>query len=263
MNPSTTPLPPALSALADALVAARRANRTLDAVPWLDTLHEPAEAYAVQDAVAAALGWFDAGTLPGCWKSGGGSRTATLTHAPLPPAGVRQGPADYSDLVFHQPGIEAEIALRLGREVTPAQAASLDHEDAAALVDAMTVSIEVCDARWQDREAATPLLRLADSQVHGALVLGEWRPFAAIDWASQRCETKIGNADTVVREGSHPLGDPAWLLPIWLRHLTRHGQAVPAGTVVTTGSWIGLLPCARGDQVTADFPGIGAVRLRV
>jgi len=256
MNPSQT-------ALTDALVAARRGNRTLDATPWLDTLETAAQAYEVQDAVASALGWFESQPVPRAWKSGGGSRSATLTHAPLPPEGVRQSPADFSDLVFHTPGIEAEIALRLGQDVTPARAATLDHESSAALIDAMAVSVEIVDARWQDLPSTPALLRLADSQVHGALVLGEWKPFAAVDWASQRCETKIGNAEVVVREGTHPLADPAWLLPIWLRHITRNGRTAPAGTVVTTGSWVGVLPCRRGDQVTAEFPGIGAVRLIV
>lgn len=256
MNPSQT-------ALTDALVAARRGNRTLDASPWTDALASATEAYEVQDAVAAALDWFDGRPVPGTWKSGGGSRSATLTHAPLPPAGVRQGPADFSDLVFHSPGIEAEIALRLGQDVTPEQAATLDHDSPASLIDAMTVSVEVVDSRWQDLAATPALLRLADSQVHGALVLGEWKPYVAVDWASQRCETRVGDATPVVREGTHPLADPAWLLPIWLRHLTRHGQTVPAGTVVTTGSWVGIVPCRRGDQVTVEFPGIGSVRLSV
>lgn len=256
MNPSQT-------ALTDALVAARRGNRTLDATPWLDTLETADQAYEVQDAVAAALGWFGAAAVPGTWKSGGGSRSATLTHAPLPPAGVRPSPADLSDLVFHTPGIEAEIALRLGQDVTPAQAAALDHGNAASVVDAMAVSVEIVDARWQDLPSTPALLRLADSQVHGALVIGEWKPYAALDWSSQRCETRVGNADTVLRTGTHPLGDPTWLLPIWLRHLTRHGHTVPAGTVVTTGSWVGVLPCRRGDQVSAEFPGVGAVRLSV
>ncbi|QNK67370.1 fumarylacetoacetate hydrolase family protein [Variovorax sp. PAMC26660] len=254
---------PSQTALTDALVAARRGNRTLDATPWTGTLASDTQAYEVQDAVATALDWFGTSALPRIWKSGGGSRSATLTHAPLPPAGVRQSPANFSDLVFHTPGIEAEIALRLARDITPAQAATLDHADAASLIDAMTVSVEIVDARWQDLPATPALLRLADSQVHGALVLGEWLPYAAVDWASQRCETKVGDAETVVRVGTHPLSDPAWLLPIWLRHLTRHGQTVPAGTVVTTGSWVGVLPCRRGDQVTAEFPGIGAVRLSV
>lgn len=252
-----------MTALANALILARQSNQTLDATPWLNTLETADQAYEVQDAVASALAWFGGQTVPRYWKSGGASRSATLTHAPLPPAGVRTGPADFGDMAFHVPGIEAEIALRLGQDVTPAMAAKLDHGDAASLIDAMSVSVEIVDSRWQDLAATPALLRLADSQVHGALAIGEWQPYAAVDWASQRCETKVGSAETMVREGTHPLADPAWLLPVWLRHVTRHGQTAPAGTVVTTGSWIGIVPCRRGDQVAVEFAGIGALRLSV
>lgn len=251
------------TALAEALANARRTHQTLDATPWLGTLETPEQAYAVQDAVAAALGWFGDAGAPRTWKSGAASRSAAFTHAPLPPAGVRTAPADFGDLVFHAPGIEAEIALRLGRAVTPAMAAALEPASAGALVDAMAVSVEIVDARWRDLAATPALLRLADSQVHGALALGEWRPYAALDWAAQRCETRIGDAEAVVRQGTHPLGDPAWLLPAWLRHLTRHGDSVPAGSIVTTGSWVGILPCRRGDQVAVAFDGIGELRLSV
>lgn len=181
---------PSMTALANALIQARQSNQTLDATSWLNTLETADQAYEVQDAVASALAWFGGQTVPRYWKSGGASRSATLTHAPLPPAGVRTGPADFSDMAFHVPGIEAEIALRLGQDVTPAMAAKLDHGDAASLIDAMAVSVEIVDSRWQDLAATPALLRLADSQVHGALAIGEWQPYAAVDWASQRCETK-------------------------------------------------------------------------
>jgi 2-keto-4-pentenoate hydratase len=180
-----------------------------------------------------------------------------LTHAPLPPAGVRASPADFSDMHFNAPGIESEIALRLGEAVTPERAASLTPEGATALIDAMAVSIEIVDSRWKDPADATALLRLADQQSHGALVLGEWVPYAARDWTTQRCETRIGNQAPDLRTGAHSLGDPAWLLPIWLRHVTRDGATVTAGTVVTTGSWVGVLPVSKGDAVTVEFPGIG------
>ncbi len=39
--------------------------------------------------------------------------------------------------------------------------------------------------------------------------------------------------------------------------LTRDGDSVAAGTVVTTGTWVGILPAAAGDLVSAEFPGIG------
>ena len=160
--------------------------------------------------------------------------------------------------------METEIALRLGRDVTPEQAVLLRHEDVDGFVDAMTVSIEIVDSRWREGQAAPALLKLADLQSHGALVLGDWVPYrSGHDWSAQRCETRIGNAAPIDRTGAHPLGEPAWLLPIWLQHLTRDGVTVPAGTVVTTGSWIGIAPAAPGQRVHAEFAGIGRVELTV
>ena len=63
--------------------------------------------------------------------------------------------------------------------------------------------------------------------------------------------------------GSHPLGDPAWLLAVWLQHATRHGETVPAGTVVTTGTWCGMLPAQAGERVQVNFEGIGAAEVHL
>jgi 2-keto-4-pentenoate hydratase len=250
------------SALVQQLVAARREQRLLDVEGWAGTLKEAEEAYRVQDEVAAALGWFG-DSVPTHWKSGGASRTAVLTHAPLAPAGVRSSPADFSDMHFNKRGIEAEIALRIGVEVTPQKAAALSADDAVSVVDAMAVSIEVVDSRWRDGAKEAPLLKLADSQVHGALAIGEWLPYVARDWSAQRCDITIGAAEPVQRIGTHPLGEPLWGVPGWLRHLTRHGRSVPAGTVITTGSWCGILPAQRGEAVSVRFEGIGAASLQL
>lgn len=248
--------------LTHALVAAWQAGRTISALPWGGALADAPAAYAVQEAVAQAMGWFPPGPARH-WKSGGPNRQAVLTHAPLPPAGVRTSPADYSDLRFHTIGIESEIALRLGQPVSPAQAAALTPETAGMFVDAMAVSIEIVDSRWQEGGGAPALLRLADLQSHGALALGDWVPYAARDWAAQRCTTRIGKREPVVRTGTHPLGDPAWLLPTWLQHATRKGATVAAGTVVTTGSWVGLLPAATGEAVDVEFDGVGRASLQL
>ncbi|HMA08574.1 MAG TPA: fumarylacetoacetate hydrolase family protein, partial [Ramlibacter sp.] len=108
-----------------------------------------------------------------------------------------------------------------------------------------------------------PLLKLADLQAHGALVLGEWVPFAARDWAAQVCTVQIGGKPLVERRGTHPLGDPAAPLAGWLRHVTRNGATVPAGTVVTTGSWCGMLPTTPGDRVRVRFDGIGEASVQL
>jgi 2-keto-4-pentenoate hydratase len=232
-----------------ALLTARRERQAVPAAPLAGALADADAAYAVQDAVA----------VPGAgrwWKSGGAS-LATLTHAALPAAGVRASPADLRDLHFNWRGVEAEVALRLARDVTPAQAAALGPDSVPALLEAMTVSIELVDSRWAEGAQAPALLKLADLQSHGALVLGTWMPFAPRDWSAQVCTVRIGQAPAQTFSGTHSLGDPATHLPQWLRHATRHGATLPAGTVVTTGTWCGLLLAQPGDVVHVAFEGIG------
>lgn len=243
-----------------ALVQARTSGHTTPAaaVPLADA----AAAYAVQEAVAAALGWFG-DAPPRHWKSGGASRDAVLTHAALPGAGVWASPADAGAWPFHFRGIEAEIALRLAHEVDAARAATLDVAAASALVDAMCVSIEIVDSRWSEGRDAPPLAKLADLQSHGALVLSDWVPFAARDWVAQPCVVTLGARAPLRFRGSHSLGDPAFVLPAWLRHATRGGARVPAGTVVTTGTWCGLPIAAAGELVIAEFPGIGRAAVQL
>jgi 2-keto-4-pentenoate hydratase len=254
--------------LRDALLAARRQQQALvPTAAHAAALPDVDAACAVQHATGVALQAWALSEVPGYWKSGAGHRAATLTHAPLMPAGVKTGshgpvPADLRAQHFFRPSVECEIALRLARDVTPQQAATLGHaDDPAALVDAMAVSIEVVDCRWVDDGALPPLLRLADFQSHGALVLGAWRPWRAVDWSRQRLHLQVNDETPLQFTGSHPLGTPEWLLPIWLRHLTRHDATVPAGTVVTTGTWSGLAPLQRGSRVQVSFDGIGEAAL--
>jgi 2-keto-4-pentenoate hydratase len=239
-----------------ALVQAWRTHVAFASAAWAGALADAREAYAVQDEVAREMGWFGA-NVPRHWKSGGPSREAALTHAPLPPAGVIASPAEVSAWPLHARTIEPEIALRLGQDVTAEAAARLTHDGVDALIDAMAVSIEVVDSRWAEGTQAPALLRLADLQSHAALVLGDWRPYERRDWRAQRCMLQIGDAPASDRVGTHSLGDPAWVLPAWLQHATRHGATVPGGTVVTTGTWAGAVPVRAGDWVRVRFDGIG------
>lgn len=226
------------------------------------TLASAQAAYAVQAQVARVLGWFDDPRRPMHWKSGGATRDG-LTHAALPPAGIWPSPARAGAWPFRLRGIEAEVALRLREPVDAARAAALDEGQARALVDAMTVSIEVVDSRWTEGLDAPPLAKLADLQCHGALVLGEWVAFdAGRDWSRQRCEVQIGAQPAQSFVGSHSLGDPAAVLWPWLQHATRDGTVLAAGSVVTTGSWCGLLHAQPGDGVDVRFEGLGAARLQ-
>ncbi|RTZ38867.1 2-keto-4-pentenoate hydratase [Candidimonas sp. SYP-B2681] len=248
--------------VADALLAARQQHRTLQSADHSHMLNSADDAYDAQAAVARQLGWFDI-NFPRYWKSGGASRESMLTHAPLPPKGVWRSPASAGDFPFHNRYIEAEIALRLGQDVNAQDAAILDEASTISRIDAMAVSIEIVDSRWIEGISAPPLLRLADLQSHGALVLGDWQPWSAQDWSQQTCRVKIGQQPVVEQSGSHPLGRPTWGLPAWLRHATRDGATVPAGTVVTTGTWVGILEAHQGDHVIVSFDGIGLAEVQL
>jgi 2-keto-4-pentenoate hydratase len=145
--------------------------------------------------------------------------------------------------------------------VDAGRAASLDLAGARRLLDGMCVSIEVVDFRWLEAQQSSPLAKLADQQSHGALVLGAIVPFVDRDWLSQVCRVRIGAQPERVFRGTHSMGDPAFVLLPWLRHATRDGAVVPAGTVVTTGTWCGVLDAQPGDEVQVAFDGIGEARV--
>ena len=176
----------------------------------------------------------------------------------LPPAGVYRSPARPGGR-FHLRGIEAEIAFRLGQRIEPAPAAQ--PFELARCVDAMCVSIEVVDSRWLQAMSAPPLLKLADMQSHGALVLSDWIPLRALDWGGQPCVVTIDGQPRARTVGAHPCGDPAWVFDWWVRHALGRVGALGAGDVVTTGTWAGIVWARPGEQVEAAFAGIGQARV--
>lgn len=255
-----------VEAVTHTLLQARAQARLADALPLASSLESVEQAYAVQQAVARQQDWFYNGA-PRAWKSGGAARGAPLSHAPLPPAGVWASPATVGRWPVHARGIEAEIALRLGQDVSAAQAERLVAGQGAELIDAMAVSIEVVESRWLQQFAAPPLLLLADQLCHGALIVGDWQPCdlvrAAPDWMRQVCRLRIDSGEVTEHVGTHSLGDPAWLLADWLRHATSQYGTLRAGTVVTTGSWVGLVQAAVGERVHVQFDGVGEAWLQL
>ena len=229
-------------------------------------LRDASEARAVHHALAMARKWWPAGSVPRYWKSGGPARdAAALNHAPLPEPGVQtdvataQAPAQ----VFSLRGVEGEIALRLGQDVTAEQAAALTPETARTLIDAYAVAIEFVDSRWREGMQAPALTLLADGLCHGGLALGPWQDFAPLrthDWSQQSCSLQVNDGAVQSFTGSHSLQDPTWLLAAWLQHVTAQYGTVTAGTVVTTGTWTGCPEVQAGDLVSVRFDGLGEVR---
>jgi 2-keto-4-pentenoate hydratase len=243
------------AAVVQALLQARRQGAPVEA---LNDLPDAASAYAVQEDVARRLGWFRR-PVPRHWKSGG----VPANHAFLPARGVRSSPAMFSDLP-DRGTVEAEIAMRLRRSVSSEEAATLTTREAWSLIDAVCVAIEVVVSRWVEGQQAPRWCRLADLQSHGGLVIGPWRPtrlWQPADRSKLQGHLHIGDRQVDI-SASHPLGDPAEVLPAWLRHITRSGMQAHAGTVVTTGAWAGMHEARRGELVIASLDNLSPAQMR-
>jgi 2-keto-4-pentenoate hydratase len=257
---------PQIDVIAQTLLTARRTQTPADASPFAGQLHSVSEALAVQDIILAALAPQQT-PISRHWKSGGPSRTAEILNTALLDTGMLKSPAQASAHPFNLRLIEIEIGFKTKHAVTPAQASAMTQEQGHALIEAFTVTIEVVDSRWQQGIDTEALLKLADMQSHGVLVIGQWQPYgeqeARRNWSKQRCTVKIGEQAPLEFVGTHSMQDPRWVIPAWVQHATSGGQTLPAGAVVTTGSWSGVPAAQAGELVVAQFDGIGSVSVQL
>lgn len=240
---------------ANTLLQARQGAALAD---WQEVL--PADlqqAWEVQDAVADALGGVAA------WKVGAGSPDAEPGCAPLPAPGVLPSASMLRGSGWRLRGIEVELALRLGRDL-PAPHGPPDAATLQAAVAAVLPAIEVVETRLADWRAAPELARVADQQLHGALVLGAPAAVAAdaVDLRQLTAYLAFDGQPVASARGAHGTGD-FWGLLGWLAaHCTRRGRPLRAGQVVTTGSCSGLLFAPEGAKVEAELGGVGRVWLQ-
>lgn len=248
---------PRLQQAARALLAARESRTPLAAAPDRLGRLDMAEAYAVQQLVATALG------PVGAWKVGGPSPDAEPVTAPIPAARVWQSPATPPAGSLRLFGIEAEIAYRFGRDL-PARDETYTDEEVLAAVNAVLPTIEIVDTCLAEGLDADPAWKLADRQINGGLVVGApvriWRN---VEPATQPIRLSVNGSRVHAGKGGNPAGDPARLL-VWLANaLGDHCGGLRAGQIVTTGSLSGIRFVDPGAEVVAEMAGLGSVEIEL
>ena len=185
-------------------------------VPWSE-----AEAYRVQDALHGLLesGGFGspAGHKIGC--------TTPVMQSFLgirnPCAGavfdstVREGSGSFDfDRLLH-PGVECEMAVRLGADLPPDDA-PYDRSTVAPAVSAVMAAIELVDDRWHDYKSVDTPTLIADDFFGAGCVLGppvtDWRglDLTAVEgsmYINGECVGSGSGADIM----GHPFEALAWL----------------------------------------------------
>jgi 2-keto-4-pentenoate hydratase len=157
---------------------------------------------------------------------------------------------------------EAEFAFRFARDLTTTGPAPTRSEVLAAAGE-LIPAIEVPDSRFTDFLAAGLPSMVADALCCGHLVLGPPVPAWRGDELAGRTVVMRRGGEIVARgSGADVLGDPIAAL-VWLAgQLQAAGTPLRRGDIVTTGACTPAHPVAAGDELVADFGGLGEVRVR-
>ena len=237
----------AVSILADA----RLRGPTLDALPEACRPSTLDDAHAIQAELAQYIGEDVVGWKVAAMPDGRLARGAIL-RSRLVQSGVHLA-ASMTPLL----GVECEIAFLFDQSLAPRPRA-YTYEEVAAAVTALP-GIEIVDSRLRGYPNSPPLDRIADCMSNGAFVIGapraDWRAF---DLSQLDVELALDEEVVVHRLGGHPTKDPLLPAVAFVNDL-RTAAGVPAGAIVTTGTYTGLHFATPGQKATATFQRFGTV----
>jgi len=250
-----------VSALAGKLAKARADARTLDLGDGTGQVGSVAEAYRVQDALAASAGavraWKVSALTPEQQRGYPTDRpVAGALFAPF----VHETPARIVLKSFVVPLLECEIAFLLGRDL-PQRETPYTRAEIADAVEAIVPAIEIADCRWP--ATAPDLLKLADDMGNGAFIttmpVRDWRN---VDLKGREVVLTLDGAEVARGPCAKVLGDPLMGVVGLANAQPLPAGGLKRGQVVTTGTCITPIAMKTG-QYVADFGALGRVEMAV
>ncbi|MDR7489348.1 MAG: fumarylacetoacetate hydrolase family protein [Armatimonadota bacterium] len=157
------------------------------------------------------------------------------------------------------PGAEAEVAFVLGHDL---RGPGVSLVEAYRAVEGAVACLEIVDSRYRDWKFRAPDV-VADNGAQAGLVLGSRLvplrdldlPLEGLVWEHNG---QVVATATAAEVGGTPLTSLVWLA----NKLAEWGEALPAGTVVASGSISRVLRPRPGESVRATFTRLGTVTAR-
>jgi 2-keto-4-pentenoate hydratase len=242
--------------IAGRFLSARRAAAGLDDYPgeFPDTLEE---AYTIQDAAIGAwgrpvIGWKVGRVLPPLSERFGTDRLAGPIFMSKPASALGSGPEMPAFAEGFAAG-EAEFLLRIGT-TPPAGKSSFTLEEAADLIDAVNVGIEVASSPLGAINALGPIAVISDFGNNNGLVIGReienWRSSGFEEWL---VATRIDGAEIGTgRASAFPdgaIGSARFLFEL----MAKRGIALQPGQWISSGAVTGVHDAKPGQSVEALF----------
>lgn len=249
---------------ARALALARKSGEKLAHYPGSQP-PDLAAAFQVQAEVTRALGWTQCG-----WKVGA---TSALAQTMLRIDGPFAAPL-FAERLFgdgdHVEGaesndriLEPEIAFVM-RAALPARAQPYSVAEVLDAVATVHPALELVNPRLPLGLQEPIEWTIADGGINDAFVLGPGvAPPPASAYAAVQVRAQQNAAWVTTGVGTNVLGGPEFVLTWLANQRAATGRGLEAGDIVTTGLLTNIVKGQRGDEIIAEFSGIGRVSVRL
>jgi 2-keto-4-pentenoate hydratase len=243
--------------IANAFVSARRAARGLPGYPGVqpDSLES---AYLIQDEALAidrraVGGWKVGRIMPPLDAQYGVNRLAGPIFAETIIPAVTGKPVSMPVFGDGFAAAEAEFLLRIGTRPDPDKH-SYTLEEAAALIDAVHVGIEIASSPLGEINDLGPAVTISDYGNNNGLVVGEpipeWHASGFDAWPVQLViDGKVAGEGLASAMPDGPIGAARFLFEL----LAQRGIALEPGQYISSGAVTGVHRVAPGARVEARF----------
>jgi 2-oxo-3-hexenedioate decarboxylase len=154
-----------------------------------------------------------------------------------------------------QPRIEPEIAFITAQPLT----SPLTLAEAGRTIEAVTVAAEIIDSRYHGYRFRLPDV-VADNTSAAGFMVGPPSHLPDLDdLARVRCEVEVGGMVVHAATGAAILGHPLHAIVRLSRHLARHGQTLPEGSLVLAGALTDAVPLVAGNRYTIRIDALGVL----
>lgn len=221
------------------------------------------DAYAIQNALAAALG--RRGEQPIGWKLAATSPSGQAVmgvkepaYGFLPPHQYPSG-AEVSAGGFVDLRIEAEVAFKMRTGLVGPDVAA---GSALTAVEAALPAFELLDFIYVGTPRAGDYIA---NSIHGqGVVVGiPFMPLQGLDLASEEVVVEHNGEIVGIHTAADVMGNPLNALAWLANQLTSRGPTLKPGDIVISGGISKLLRPKAGDSVRASFTHLGSVDIKV
>ncbi|MFK7945270.1 MAG: 2-keto-4-pentenoate hydratase [Paracoccaceae bacterium] len=261
---------------AEALLGYRDTAKAASAADWLASGLAPgteAEAYAIQAAMADIMEGRGATQIG--YKIGATNQAARnmlgvdgplygrLWQDQASDAPTGEASARIAFVPTLHKVAEAEVALRMGRDVDASDGPVTAETIRAAVADVIPV-VEIAGTSLDPWLEAGGLTLTADNGIHALWIKGaakpDWDGFDPLELPVTVTRTK---GEPHVGKGGAVDGG-AFAAAAWLANkLAEHGKSLREGDYISTGSATVPIPVVAGDTLNCDFGPLGSLAVRI